>query len=109
LEKAAGDAMFEDDGQVRSIIENSIKESARKEGIDDIGDIDLQISHPHIGNLATSGRGSFQTYGAFIGFDVFLFRRNDTYVYLYSVYFSPEDIAFLEPIATELDGRLLQY
>jgi hypothetical protein len=108
IDKASADAVLKDDEQVRAILESGIAEGARQEGVEDLDLADFQISHPDIGNIATYGQGTLQAYGIFFGFDVCLFRRNDTYIYLYSIYYSEENLVSLEQIALELDGRLLQ-
>ena len=108
IEQAATDAMFRDDEQVESMIEYGIQLGAAGEGLYDLT-IDTQISHPYIGDSAVMGKGIGQSFGAFFGFDIVAFKRNDVYVFLYSVYFSEENKVSLETIGTRVDSRLLEF
>lgn len=109
IEQAATDAMLRDDEQVRSMIEYNVRLGAEEEGIYDFTFESLDTSHPPLGDSAILGTGTGSAWGFYFGFDCVFFRRNDVYVFFYSVYYSEENKVSLETIGARLDTRLVDF
>ncbi|MCP3684059.1 MAG: hypothetical protein GY861_15365 [bacterium] len=109
IEKAASDALLRDDDQIESILLENIRAGAAEEGIYDMKFANTLVSHPNVGDIAALGQGTIEAYGASSGFDILFFRRNDTYIFLCSVYSPNESFESVELIGTVLDDRLLNW
>ena len=103
------DTIFQDDEQVKEIIESGIMLGMVGEGISE-EDVDLhtQITHPNIGDSAIAGEGYISSMGITMGYDLCIFRENSAYVYMMSMTFSEEKQS-LEPLAREIVNRIKMY
>jgi len=104
IEQAGADAIFRDEQQIKSLIAESIKSGFTEEDIE-FSDIQTQITYPNIADFAVLGEGQITMYGISAGFDILWFRSNKVYVYLYSLYLSPEKQS-LVPLAREIEHRI---
>ena len=107
IEQTAFDRIMEDEYQIRTMIENAIKEGAAEEGFEVTVPI-IDITYPDIGDLALLGEGYMESYGFQFGFDTLMFRSNTVFVYFYSVYMSSDKVSLLS-IAQEIESRLNNY
>lgn len=107
VEQAATDDLLRADNQIRSILQVTLEDELHKQGSDS-NDFGMSVSHPNIGDSAAVGEGYFSAYGAYYGFDIAMFRRRYVIVAIASVY-SQEDKQSLVPIATAVDGRIVNF
>ena len=104
VERAASNAIFRDEQQIKSIVAEGLKAGAAEEGLE-IGASEIQVTYPSIADIAVLGEGSFSSYGINVGFDILWFRENNVYVFTYSVYLSPEKQPLVS-IAREIEHRI---
>ncbi len=107
VERAASNAIFRDEQQIKSIVVEGLKAGAAEEGLE-IGASEIQITYPNIADIAVLGEGYFSSYGINVGFDILWFRENNVYVFTYSVYLSPEKQP-LASIAGEIEHRISMF
>jgi len=107
IEQAGFDRGIEDEYQIKTMIEYTIKEGAAEEGMEITVPI-INITHPDIGDSAFLGEGYMESYGFQYGFDTLWFRSNTVFVFFYSTYMSSDKVPLL-PIAQEIEKRLNNY
>jgi len=107
IEQAGFDTMVKDEEQMKSLIIDNLQAGAIEEGID-MGVPEVELTYPNIGDSAVLGVGSLSMWDVHLGFDVSCFRSNTVYVYIYSIYWS-EDNMPLTPIAETIQNRLNSY
>ena len=107
IERASFDAIMNDETMISDLIIENVKAGALEEGFE-LGEVDINITYPTLGDSAFLGEGFMSTVGLSAGFDALWFRSNKVYVILYSVYYTPEKQTLL-PIAKELERRISQY
>ena len=107
VERAAADATFKDEQQIKSLLKTAITQGFAEEGLDFTNYL-VEVTYPSIGDLAVMGEGQVAYMGLTAGFDILCFRDNKVYIYIYSSY-SSQVKQSLEPIARELQHRIAQY
>lgn len=104
IEQASFDAIMNDEEQIKDLLEANLIAGALEEGME-IEEIEIQVTFPSIGDSCFLGEGYFTAYGLVVGFDMLWFRLENTYIFLYSAYYSTERQTLL-PIARELEQRI---
>ena len=107
LERAAADAIFKDEQQIKKLLTENIVSGLTEVDVD-ASYVQTRIIYPDIADFAVQGEGQITTYGINVGFDILWFRSNKVYVYLYSAYLSPEKQP-LSPIAREITHRISMF
>ncbi|MCJ7605601.1 MAG: TIR domain-containing protein, partial [Dehalococcoidales bacterium] len=98
------DAIFNDDEQVESLIKTNIIAGFDEESLD-LSKLELNITHPDMGDLAVFGEGYISTAGIDIGYDIYIFREGKVFVNIESMYLTL-DKQSLEPIVPEIIRRI---
>ncbi len=104
LARSMADAIFKDDEQVKSIIRTNITQGLGEENLD-LSALDMEITHPDIGDAAVFGEGYFSTSGISMGYDISIFREDKVFVNIESLYLSSEKKS-IEPFSTEIVNRV---
>jgi len=107
MERAASDAIFKDESQVKSIVLEGIRQGAAEEGVD-LSNVNIKITYPTIGDLAVLGSGTMSAYGLNIGYDILFFKSNKVYVFIASVYLPGESVS-LDPLARGVEQRISMF
>jgi hypothetical protein len=101
------DAVFKDDEQVKALIETNMMQGLGAADVD-TGELNLQITHPDIGDAAVFGEGYISAAGINMGYDISVFREDNVFVNIESMYFSSEKQS-IESFATEIVRRINTY
>lgn len=107
IERSSFDALMNDETMIRNLLIENIKQGAIDEGYE-MGDVDIDITYPTLGDVAFLGEGIMSDVGYSVGIDILWFRENTVYIMLYSVYYKAERQTLL-PIAKEIQSRINQY
>lgn len=107
IEQAGFDALMNDETMISNLLIENIKQGAIEEGFE-LGDVDIDITYPPLGDVAFSGEGIISDVGYSVGVDILWFRENTVYIMLQSVYYKAERQTLL-PIAKEIQSRINQY
>ena len=107
IQGAAFKSAIEDESQMKDLISENIIAGADEADIE-VTVPNIEITHPNIGDAAVLGEGYVESYGFYFGFDTCWFRRNDVYIYWYSLYMS-EDKVSLVTISQELEKRINRF
>ena len=107
IERSSVDAIMNDETMISNLIKENVKAGALEEGFE-MGEIELNITYPTLGDSAFLGEGYMTIVGLSAGFDALWFRSNKVYVMVYSVYYTLERQRLL-PIGEELERRISQY
>ena len=112
LETASMRAMLRDDDGIERMLRShllAIAESIFLLDPSDTGpELDIDVSHPAVGDQAILAVGSLAPVGIDYGLDVLCFGRDAAYVFLYSWYVDEGHVG-LVPVGEGLDGRLLDW
>ncbi len=108
-DQAALDVIFKDEQQIRNTLYWGLEQAAAEEGYElSEADMEIDITYPNIADLAVLGEGQFSMYGIDMGLDLVIFRNNQVYTYLYSVYSSSEKQSLI-PLAKEIEHRISMF
>ncbi len=104
LERAASDALFNDEEQIKSIVLEGLRVGAAEEGVD-LANATVEVTYPDVGDLSLLGTGTMSAYGVSIGYDMLMFKNNKVYVFIVSIYL-PGESASLVPLAEGIEQRI---
>jgi len=104
LDRASSDALMKDEEQIKSVVVENLRAGAAEEGVE-LGNVQVQVTYPDIGDLAVSGSGTMSAYGFSMGYDMLVFKSNKVYVFIMSTYL-PEESVSLVPLARGIEQRI---
>jgi len=107
IEQASFNALMNDETMISNLLIENIKQGAIEEGFE-LGDVDIDITYPPLGDVAFLGEGIISDVGYSAGVDILWFGENTVYIMLQSAYYKAERQTLL-PIAKEIQSRINQY
>ena len=107
LERSGFDALMNDETMIHNLLIENIKQGAIEEGYE-LGDVEIDITYPTLGNAAFLGEGIMSGVGYSVGVDILWFRENTVFIMWQSAYYKAERQTLL-PIAKETQSRINQY